>query len=92
MTKVLFDLKDQGGSIVPIVDGKKSIPGWNKYQTQAPTKDEVTEWISSGDYEGYGLMMGYGKFHVLDIDQKNMPESSSINLSISYAISGRHWN
>ena len=63
---IVQDLVNQSGSIVPIVEGKRSIKNWNQYQTQAATKEEVTEWVRSGNYSGFGLMMGHGDFHVND--------------------------
>jgi Holliday junction resolvase-like predicted endonuclease len=42
---IVQDLVNQSGSIVPIVEGKRSIKNWNQYQTQAATKEEVgTIW------------------------------------------------
>lgn len=68
----LKSILDQSGSIVPIVSGKRSIIGWNQYQTIAATEKEVFGWVESGSYDGFGCMMGYGGFHVIDIDQKNV--------------------
>ncbi|MBL0236021.1 MAG: bifunctional DNA primase/polymerase [Saprospiraceae bacterium] len=66
----LFKLLENSGSLVPIVEDKKSFIGWNKYQTTPPTREELTNWIS-GSYKGFGLIMGYGDYQVIDIDIKN---------------------
>lgn len=66
----LFKLLENSGSLVPIVEDKKSFAGWNKYQSTPPTREELTNWIS-GSYKGFGLIMGYGDYQVIDIDIKN---------------------
>lgn len=79
------ELLNQGGSIVPIekpehrIKDKQGIQGWQQYQTQAPTKDKVESWLSEG-YTEFGLIMGYGGFHVIDIDTKNHPQPDSDGL------------
>lgn len=73
MCQILFKLQEQGASIVPIVEGKKSIQGWSDYGKKSVTKDELQEMIAMGP-EGYAIMMGYGGFNCIDIDAKNMPE------------------
>lgn len=70
---ILTGLLEQSGSIVPIVEGKRSIAGWNRFQTKPPSKRELNSWVESNGYEGYGLIMGYGGYQVIDIDQKNTP-------------------
>ena len=74
MSKVIFDLHDQSGSIVPIVSDKRSISGWNEYQSKSASRNQILEWVESENYEGFGLMMGYGGFHVIDVDTKNAPQ------------------
>lgn len=82
MNSVFEALLEQGGSIVPIqkpekrTKEKQGITGWQQYQTKAPTKDKVEEWLSEGYFE-FGLIMGYGGFHVIDVDVKNHPEPDS---------------
>lgn len=79
MSNTLFKLQEQGASIVPIVEGKKSYPGWNELANSALSKDDLEELISAKP-EGWAIMMGYGGFNVIDIDAKNMPEDTRANL------------
>jgi predicted P-loop ATPase len=71
-SRILMDLVDQSGSIVPIVEGKKSILGWDELRDNPASKDDISEWVTSGDYQGYGIIMN-NEFHCIDFDQKNAP-------------------
>ena len=79
MHEVINGLLNLSGSIVPIekperrINDKQGIQGWHQYQTKAPTKDNVESWLAEG-YTEFGLIMGYGSFHVIDIDTKNHPQ------------------
>lgn len=79
MRRTLFKLQEQGASIVPIIEGKRSIKGWSKFGKKALTKDELEDLLK---YEtaGYGIMMGYGGFYSIDIDAKNMPDETRTQL------------
>ena len=82
MIEQLQKLAMNSGSLVPILNvaSKRSVTGWDQYQTEAATIDEVKEWEASGEYEGYALMMGYGDYHVVDFDQKNVLSGSEVNI------------
>lgn len=69
MSQVLFKLQEQDASIVPIMEGKRSIQGWAEFGKKALTKDELQEVIAM-EPEGYAIMMGFGGFNCIDIDAK----------------------
>jgi hypothetical protein len=78
----LSALLKQDASIVPINSGKASISGWKKYQSQAPTEEELSNWLV--DFKNFGIIAGYGGFQVLDIDLKNLPEQMQKSFMVRF--------
>lgn len=63
---LLKKLVDTGHSIIPVAADKTPIGAWKKYQTEQRNKEQIDQLDSAN----YGLITGYNKLEVIDIDLK----------------------
>ena len=63
---------DAGFCVIPSHEdgGKRPFGQWKKYQTERPTWEQLSIWLTSGRYTGIGLIMGQasGNAEMLEIE------------------------
>lgn len=88
MTQLLdaaLTLAHNGYSVVPTrADGTKAPAGdWKRWQAERPTEQQLRQWLSSGTFDGIGLVCGAvsGNLEMLELEGRAIAEGISVRMA-----------
>lgn len=80
---------DAGFCVIPSHEdgGKRPFGQWKKYQTERPTWEQLSIWLTSGRYTGIGLIMGKvsGNAEMLEIEGPSEQSARRVDTVIAKA-------